>query len=117
VPDGQELGTPELYYDPCGFSIPPPGTLGNLGRNTVISPSVFNADISLQKEFLFDARRRLQFRAEFFNVLNHPSFGKNSGSTAVVFSGSSGRRNSSAGRLAQTVTTARQVQFALRFSF
>jgi hypothetical protein len=117
VPDGQELGTPELYYDPCGFSIPPPGTLGNLGRNTVISPSVFNADISLQKEFSFDARRRLQFRAEFFNVLNHPSFGKNSGSTAVVFSGSSGRRNSSAGRLAQTVTTARQVQFALRFSF
>ena len=115
---GQKLRTPELYYDPCAFSIPPPGTLGNLGRNTVIAPSVFNADVSLQKDFSLDARRRLQFRAEFFNLLNHPNFGKNQGNTLVVFSGSSGRRNSSAGRRTPpTVTTPRQLQFALRFSF
>jgi len=117
VAAGQKLGTPELYYDPCAFSLPGSGTLGNLGRNTVISPSVFNADVSLQKEFSLDARRRLQFRAEFFNLGNHPSFGRNTGGTPVVFSGNSGRRGSSAGRLSQTVTTARQLQFALRFSF
>ena len=117
VAAGQKLGTPELYYDPCAFSFPAPGTLGNLGRNTVISPSIFNADVSLQKEFSLDARRRLQFRAEFFNLLNHPNFGKNQGNTNVVFSGSSGRRSSSAGRLSQSATTARQLQFALRFSF
>ncbi|MGH9783966.1 MAG: TonB-dependent receptor domain-containing protein, partial [Terriglobia bacterium] len=117
VPAGKKLGTPELYYDPCAFSIPAPGTLGNLGRNTVIAPSVFNADVSLQKEFSIDAQKRLQFRAELFNLLNHPNFGRNQGNTAVVFSGSSGRRSSSAGRLSQSATTARQLQFALRFSF
>jgi hypothetical protein len=117
VAAGRELGTPDLYYDPCAFSLPDPGTLGNLGRNTVIAPSVFNADVSLQKEFSIDSQKRLQFRAELFNLLNHPNFGKNQGNTAVVFSGSSGRRSSSAGRLSQSATTARQLQFALRFSF
>ena len=117
VAAGQELGTPQLYFDPCAFSLPPPGTLGNVGRNTVISPSIFNADVSLQKEFSIDSQKQLQFRAEFFNLLNHPNFGGNDGSTAVVFSGRSGRRGSSAGRLTATVGTARQVQFALRLSF
>ena len=117
VAPGRKLGTPDLYYDPCAFSIPAPGTLGNLGRNTVIAPSVFNADVSLQKEFSIDAEKRLQFRAEVFNLLNHPNFGRNQGNTAVVFSGNSGRRSSSAGRLSQSATTARQLQFALRLSF
>jgi len=117
VEPGRELGTPDLYYDPCAFSLPAPGTLGNLGRNTVIAPSVLNADVSLQKEFSIDSEKRLQFRAEIFNLLNHPNFSGNQGSTAVVFSGSSGRRGSSAGRLSQSATTARQLQFALRLSF
>ena len=117
VDAGRKLGTPDLYYDPCAFSLPSPGTLGNLGRNTVIAPSVFNADVSLQKEFSIDSEKRLQFRAEVFNLLNHPNFGGNQGNTAVVFSGSSGRRSSSAGRLSQSTTTARQLQFALRLSF
>ena len=117
VEAGRELGTPDIYYDPCAFSLPAPGTLGNLGRNTVIAPSVFNADVSLQKEFSIDSEKRLQFRAEIFNLLNHPNFGGNRGNTAVVFSGSSGRRSSSAGRLSSTVGTARQLQFALRLSF
>ena len=117
VEAGRKLGTTDLYYDPCAFALPTPGTLGNLGRNTVIAPSVFNADVSLQKEFSIDSEKRLQFRAEIFNLLNHPNFGGNQGNTAVVFSGSSGRRSSSAGRLSQSATTARQLQFALRLSF
>jgi hypothetical protein len=117
VPPGQELGTPELYFDPCAFSLPPPGTLGNAGRNTIISPSVLTADVSVQKEFSIDSEKRLQFRAEFFNLLNHPNFDRNEGNTATVFSGSSGRRSSSAGRLSSPLGTARQVQFALRLSF
>jgi hypothetical protein len=117
VDAGRQLGTPDLYYDPCAFSLPAPGTLGNLGRNTVIAPSVFNADVSLQKEFSIDSEKRLQFRAEIFNLLNHPNFSGNQGNTAIVFSGNSGRRNSSAGRLSQSATTARQLQFALRLTF
>ena len=114
VEAGQKLGGPDLYFDPCAFSFPEPGTLGNAGRNTLMAPSVFNVDISLQREFLLDAKRRLQFRAEFFNLPNHPNFGQASTS---IFVGSSGRLNPTAGRIRSTATTARQVQFALRFSF
>ena len=117
VDAGQKLGTPNLYFDPCVFAPPEAGTLGNLGRNTIVAPQVFNADISLQREFALDSTRRLQFRAEIFNLLNHPNINKPDGGSSIVFSGSSARRNSSTGRVVSTVTTARQIQFALRFSF
>ena len=111
---GQTLGTPELYFDPCAFSAPPPGTLGNAGRNTLIAPSVFNMDISVQREFILDSVKRLQFRADIFNLPNHPNF---TSPSPVVFSGRSGNRTSTAGRISRTATTSRQIQFALRFSF
>ncbi|MCH8267636.1 MAG: TonB-dependent receptor [Acidobacteria bacterium] len=111
------LGGPEQYYDPSAYSVPPPGTLGNVGRNTLIAPSSFNMDISLQREFFLDAKRRFQFRVEVFNLLNHTNFRRVIGSGAFVFTGTSGRRGSNTGRIGQTATTARQIQFALRFSF
>jgi len=114
VPSGQKLGGPELYFDPCSFSVPPPGTIGNVGRNTLIAPNVANFDVSLQREFLLDSKRRLQFRTDIFNILNHSNF---TAASAVVFSGESGDRTTTAGRISKTATTARQIQFALRFSF
>ena len=117
VQGGRTLGEPDLYFDPCSFAPPQPGRLGNLGRNTVIAPSVFSMDFSLQREFFLDARKRLQFRAEVFNLPNHTNFGAVSGNGLTVFSGGSGSRNSTAGRINRTATTARQIQFALRFSF
>ncbi|MCZ6491175.1 MAG: TonB-dependent receptor [Acidobacteria bacterium] len=111
------LGGPDKYFDSSVYAVPEPGTLGNAGRNTITAPSVFRMDISLQREFLLDAKRRLQFRAEIFNVLNHPNFGRVSGGSTVVFSGESGRLNSTAGRIRETSATSRQIQFALRFSF
>jgi hypothetical protein len=83
----------------------------------MISPRVFNADISVQREFALDSTKRLQFRAEVFNLLNHPNFSETDRASSVVFSGSSARRNPSTGKVVSTVTTARQIQFALRFSF
>ena len=117
VTSGRELGGPELYYDPCSFAAPPPGRLGNLGRNTMIAPSVFSMDFSLQREFLLDATKRLQFRAEVFNLPNRSNFDVPSGGGITVFSGESAERASTAGRINSTSTTSRQIQFALRFSF
>ena len=111
---GQHLGGPDLYFDPCAFAVSPPGALGNVGRNTLISPNMFNLDVSLQREFFLDTKRRLQFRAEIFNLPNHTNF---STASAVVFSGESGDRNTTAGRISKTATTSRQIQLALRFSF
>ncbi len=117
VDGGKELSTAQLHFDPCAFGRPEPGTLGTLGRNTVIAPRVANADLSIQKDFGLGGERRMQFRMEIFNVLNHPNFGANQGNTAQVFSGTSQRRGSATGRMARTATTARQLQFALRLSF
>lgn len=113
---GQELGGPNLWFDPCVFDVPAAGTLGNLGRNTLIGPSVFNVDVSLQREFALGSNRRLQFRAEFFNLMNHPNFRTPTGNSLVLFTGS-GRFNPSAVRYTGTATTSRQTQFALRLSF
>ncbi|MBI4460506.1 MAG: TonB-dependent receptor, partial [Acidobacteria bacterium] len=66
VPAGQKLGTPTLYFDPCAFELQQRGTYGNLGRNTVIGPGLYNFDLSLTKRFDFNERSNLQFRAEFF---------------------------------------------------
>jgi hypothetical protein len=115
VDAGSELRAPQLYFDPCAFQVPEPGTIGTVGRNTLIAPTILNVDVSLQREFLLDSHRRLQFRGEFFNLPNRANFGEPS---AAVFTGVyPGRFNPSAGRISSTNTTSRQVQFAVRLSF
>ncbi|HEV8041034.1 MAG TPA: carboxypeptidase regulatory-like domain-containing protein [Bryobacteraceae bacterium] len=51
------------------------GQFGNEGRNVVRGPGIENVDLSLFKYFSIDETRRVQFRAECFNLLNHPNFG------------------------------------------
>jgi Carboxypeptidase regulatory-like domain/TonB dependent receptor len=51
------------------------GQFGNEGRNVVRGPGIENVDLSLFKYFNIDETRRVQFRAECFNLLNHPNFG------------------------------------------
>ena len=114
VAAGTKLGTPSLWFDPCVFILPPAGTFGNLAKNAVIGPGFANVDFALKKQFDITERQNLQFRAEFFNVLNHPNFGN---MITPIFAGSTGARNGSAGRIIDTATTSRQIQFALRLSF
>ena len=53
---------------------PPLGQFGNMGRNMFQDTGFKNFDFSIAKNFHFGERYRLQFRAEFFNILNHPNF-------------------------------------------
>ncbi len=117
VPAGQKLGTPDQYFDPCVFDVPAPGTLGNLGRNTIIAASALSLDISLQKDFRLTPGKQLQFRAEIFNLPNHPNFNRIATGSLFVYSGYPGRLNPTTGIVQSTATTARQIQFALRLSF
>lgn len=50
------------------------GTFGTLGRNVFRDSGFRNLDLSLVKSWKFNERLSSQFRAEFFNVLNHPNF-------------------------------------------
>jgi len=62
------------YFNPEAFRIPPPGRFGNAGRNTIPGPGSIAANISVARTFrLGDDRRRLEFRAESANFINHVS--------------------------------------------
>ena len=109
IPAGTPLGTPDLWYDPCAFSKPVPGTYGNLGRNTMTGPQLFNVDFSADKNFKLTEALNLQFRAELFNLLDEAHFyepGFN------VFSGS-------AGSITKLISSpgGRLVQFGLKVAF
>jgi Carboxypeptidase regulatory-like domain/TonB dependent receptor len=63
------------YAQGSSVMIPPAlGTFGNMGRNTFQDSGFRDFDLSVAKNFHFGERLRAQFRAEFFNVLNHPNF-------------------------------------------
>ena len=68
--------------------------------------------MSLFKNTALSEHTGLQFRAEFFNVLNHPNLGS---PNATVFS--SGAINASAGLITTLATTPRQIQFGLKLTF
>ncbi len=62
------------FWNPAAFSIPASGTFGNAGRGTLYGPSAWDADFSLIKDSAINERMRLEFRAETFNLFNHPTF-------------------------------------------
>jgi hypothetical protein len=61
------------FFNPAAFTLPLPGTFGNAGRNTIEGPGVFSLNLSFSRSFtLGDDRRRLEFRVDSVNILNHP---------------------------------------------
>jgi hypothetical protein len=111
-PSNFNLPSNQLNF--AAFSVPAPGTYGNLGRNTLRGPSAYNWDFSLFKNFKVTEKQTVQFRSEFFNIFNTPQFSNpNAALNAPVIFG-------------QTLTTIpavggfgsnRQIQFALRYGF
>ncbi len=59
----------------CAYVLPALGSFGNTGVGTEGAPSFFNMDTSLRKQFPVAEKRYIEFRGEFFNLLNHVSFG------------------------------------------
>ncbi len=71
----ESLASYGCYAQGNSIMIPPAlGTFGNMGRNTFPDTGFRDLDFSVAKNFHFGERMRAQFRAEFFNVLNHPNF-------------------------------------------
>lgn len=68
--------TPQNWINPAAFSTPDNGTWGNLGRNAVRAPGVWQIDPALTKRFGITERLGLNFRAEAFNILNRAQYGK-----------------------------------------
>ncbi|HEV2500846.1 MAG TPA: carboxypeptidase-like regulatory domain-containing protein [Terriglobia bacterium] len=104
-------GSPNLYFNPNAFVVPPNGTYGNLGRDTLIGPGLATLDLSLMKNTQITEALGLQFRAEFFNILNRPNFNT---PNLIAFTSAAGIPSASAGVITSTSTTAREIQFGLK---
>jgi hypothetical protein len=105
---------PNDYWDGSQFLLPQAGLLGNLGRNTGIGPGLATLDLSANKTFRLAERFSLQLRSEAFNLLNRANFGL---PNATVFSSTTGVPSPTFGRITNTATTSRQLQFALKLIF
>src|SRR5262249_44080615 len=122
------------FLNPGAFAIPAPGTFGNLKRGQLRGPNFTQFDLILNKRFAVTESSRIEFRAEFFNIFNHPNFanppstlnnalgtGTNQIQPGQPFTQAAA--GSAFGVLSSTVTktvglgTNRQIQFALRFTF
>lgn len=62
------------YLNPAAFASNAPGTYGNVQKGAYVGPQYADWDVSATRRFDFNERVNLQFRAEFFNVLNHTNF-------------------------------------------
>jgi hypothetical protein len=112
-----------FWLNTACYTLPPVGELGNLSRDPVFGPDAATLDASLQKTTKISERYTVQFRAEFFNVLNRANFRNPSGaifSQGLDAGGNAtggGTPGPTAGQITLTNTTARQIQFGLKFLF
>ncbi len=141
------LGSPSGWFNPACFTVPALGTLGNVSRDALTGPGLTEVDLSINKDtkakFLGEGGS-IQFRAEIFNIMNHPNFSLpaagvaspptvGGSSAAITTCPATGCAISAIGGVASTGTiaatggvggitstgtnTSRQIQLALRVIF
>ncbi len=111
------VGNVNEWFNPAAFSLQPVGTLGNLGRDTVIGPGIVDADLALLKNTKVRESVNIQFRWEVFNIFNHPNFGLPGANMFTAGTNGGGNPNPTAGQITTTVTSSRQMQFGLKLIF
>ena len=127
VPTAPNLAFWQANCDPAPPSVGGPVAFplcfnlrGNAGRNIITGPGVTELDFSLFKNNYIRSiseRFNVQFRAEFFNILNHPNFAPPTmPDNTDIFDGT-GAPTGVAGLLSRTTTTAREIQFAVKVIF
>jgi Carboxypeptidase regulatory-like domain/TonB dependent receptor len=89
--------------------------IGNLGRNQIVGPGLFDLDFSVFKNVRITERISTQFRVEMFNVLNHPSFFVPFDNEALF--NANGSLISSGGVIDTTSTDPRQIQFGMKINW
>jgi hypothetical protein len=117
-------GDPAMWVNPLMFRLGAAGTLGNAGRNMLTGPPMKNLDFSINKDtrlrFLGEGGQ-LQFRAEIFNILNHPNFDQPAGQlftgTAADGAGATEKPISNVTKISTTSNSSRQIQLALKLVF
>jgi hypothetical protein len=108
------IGAGQLYFNTAAFSAPAPNTFGNVGRNVLHGPRLFEVDFSVFRKFQVRERMSLEFRAESFNLSNTPHFDKpDSNFSDAAF----GQITTAHGNQSVQVNENRQLQMSLRLMF
>jgi hypothetical protein len=113
------------WFNPNCYAIQPFGTLGDVPRDSLTGPGLLDLDFSVIKDTKVTEKLTAEFRAEFFNILNHTNLGLPVG---AVFAGTRGSLGTpipttttfisgTAGTITTASTTSRQIQFALKLIF
>jgi hypothetical protein len=121
------------YAVPAGYDGSWGKNLGDVGRNDLRGPAFFQWDFSTMKNFALTESSRLQFRADLFNILNHPNFANPDGGICLSVSPAAAGKpascvsNANFGRSSQTIAgasggligtgTSRQAQFSVKVLF
>jgi hypothetical protein len=101
-----DTGDSTEHLNPDAFARPAPGQFGTLGKGSVRGKAITNIDFSMAKNWRYKERYGFQFRAEFFNVLNHANF---VGYDLDIRNGSFGTLN--------TAQASREIQLGIKFTF
>jgi hypothetical protein len=119
---GTPVRTPDLWFDPCAFTLQEPGFFGNAARNALIGPRFATLDVSLSKRFPLREAHELEFRGDLFNLFNHANLATPSSPTGAQVTGGvivfpTAASAPTGGQIFRTVTDSRQVQLSLRYRF
>lgn len=102
---------PNNQFNPALFVTPSPASFGDVPRNAGTGPEFAQVDVSFMKHTPIGEKWNVEFRADLFNIANHPNFANPDGNTT----------DPSFGRSTETINntidvgTSRQVQFSLKF--
>jgi hypothetical protein len=108
------IGPGQLYFNTHAFSAPPPNTFGDVGRNVLHGPHLFNIDASVFRRFRITERLNAEFRAESFNFTNTPWFDRpDTNFSDAAF----GQVTTAQGNQAVKVNMNRSLQFSMRLQF
>ena len=98
------------------FGFPSAGEYGNSGRNVFRNPNFFEIDSSLVKKFVITERHTVSFRAEAYNLTNHPNFGLAAANLNINTPATFGKFSSTLGTQVGG-SSARTLQMVLRYDF
>lgn len=114
------LGGATMYFNPNCFSAEPFGTLGNFGREGLYGPSLVDLDFAVTKNTRIRENLNLQFRAEFFNLLNHTNL---SLPISTIFAGTANAAENAlthvanSGQILTPAVPSREIQLGLKLVF
>jgi hypothetical protein len=113
--DDVVTGDINRWFDPSAFTLPAPGTLGNVGRHSLRGPDYMNVDLSIIRNVRLQAAN-LQFRIEGFNILNRTNFALPNANIFAAAANGGAVVSPAAGRITSALPS-RQVQLAVKVNF